>query len=127
MLCSVHRIGNGNSSGSMSRDDVLHAPTIDDPRLPRMAGGWTSRAIDLGWTTVNSGNAHFQEMNPLGSRILLDGNALTLFKLSSVLASLTLLFVLRKYKGAQLASWCVCMICTLVTFRWIILDSAVLG
>jgi predicted nicotinamide N-methyase len=37
----------------MSPDDVRHATTIDDPRLPRMAGGWTSRAIDLGWTTTN--------------------------------------------------------------------------
>jgi len=37
----------------MSHDVSTHAPTIDDPRLPRMAGGWTSRAIDLGWTTIN--------------------------------------------------------------------------
>jgi len=82
--------------------------------------------IDLLWTTFSSTESHFHEMNPLGNRFLLDGAFLAAFKGISLFAGITLLFVLRKYKGAQVASWWACMICTLVTFRWIVLDSAML-
>ncbi|PAY15947.1 hypothetical protein CKO51_29335 [Rhodopirellula sp. SM50] len=83
--------------------------------------------IDLFWTTIKSTESHFHEMNPLGNQILLNGDSLTAFKVISVLVSLLLLFFLRQYKGAQLASWWGCLVCTLVTFRWIVLDSAMLG
>lgn len=32
--------------------DSTPPTTPTDPRLPQLAGGWTSRAIDLGWTLV---------------------------------------------------------------------------
>lgn len=83
--------------------------------------------IDLAWTTVQSQEFHFQEMNPLGHQILLSANSLVPFKIVSVLTCITLLFFLRKYYGAQLASWWICMICTLIAFRWIVLDSAMLA
>ena len=83
--------------------------------------------IDLLWTTVRSTEFHFHEMNPLGSRLLLEGDSLAAFKVISLASSIVVLFILRKYKGAQLASWWACMICTLVTFRWIVLDSAMLS
>ncbi|MCS7469295.1 hypothetical protein NZK35_21810 [Stieleria sp. ICT_E10.1] len=83
--------------------------------------------IDLFWTTIKSTETHFHEMNPLGNQILLNGDSLTAFKVISVLVSLTVLFFLRQYKGAQHASWWGCLICTLVAFRWIVLDSAMLG
>ena len=84
--------------------------------------------IDLFWTTVRSSNFHFQEMNPLGSQLLHDGSSPFVFKIATTMAvSVLLLFVLRRYRGAQVASWWMCMVCTLLTFRWIVLDSAILS
>lgn len=83
--------------------------------------------IDLFWTTARSGSLHFQEMNPLGSQLLLDGVSPLAFKVTTLAVSVLLLFVLRRYRGAQLASWWMCMVCTLLTFRWIVLDSAILS
>lgn len=73
------------------------------------------------------GRLHFQEMNPLGSQLLLDGVSPLAFKVTTLAVSVLLLFVLRRYRGAQLASWWMCMVCTLLTFRWIVLDSAILS
>lgn len=83
--------------------------------------------VDLLWTTTMSTEVHFQEMNPVGNHFLLEGASLTAFKVVSLASALALLFFLRKFKGAQLASWWTCMVCTLVTFRWIVLDSAMLS
>jgi hypothetical protein len=83
--------------------------------------------VDLLWTTTMSTEVHFQEMNPVGNRFLLEGASLTAFKVGSLASALALLFFLRKFKGAQMASWWTCMVCTLVTFRWIVLDSAMLS
>lgn len=83
--------------------------------------------IDLLWTTTMSTEIHFQEMNPVGNHFLLEGTSLTAFKVVSLASALALLFFLRKFKGAQMASWWTCMVCTLVTFRWIVLDSTMLS
>lgn len=83
--------------------------------------------IDLLWTTVRSSSFHFQEMNPLGFQLLLDGSSPLAFKATTLAVSVILLFVLRRYHAAQLASWWMCMVCTLLTFRWIVLDSAILS
>ena len=83
--------------------------------------------IDLVWTTASSGNAHFEELNPLGSRLLLDGSSPLVFKVATLAVSVLLLFVLRRYRGAQMASWWMCMVCTLLTFRWLVLDSVILS
>lgn len=83
--------------------------------------------IDLLWTTFSSTESHFHEMNPVGNHLLVKGGSLATFKVISLAGAIALLFFLRKFKGAQLASWWACVICTLVTFRWIVLDSAMLG
>ena len=84
-------------------------------------------AVDLLWTTFKSAEIHFHEMNPVGNSLLQEGGSLMAFKVISLMSAIGLLFFLRKFKGAQLASWWGCMICTLVTFRWIVLDSAILS
>jgi hypothetical protein len=81
--------------------------------------------IDLAWTNMRTETSHFVEMNPLGSHILSEGSSPTWFKLLTLMFSVLLLFFLRRYRGAQIASWWMCLVCTLLIFRWIVLDSAV--
>jgi hypothetical protein len=83
--------------------------------------------IDLVWTQMRAETTHFTEMNPLGSQLLLDGGSPMLFKLGTLAVSIALLFRLRRFIGAQVASWWMCLICTLLAFRWILLDSAMLS
>ena len=82
-------------------------------------------AIDLVWTQARAGSLHFVEMNPLGSEMLLAGASPTIFKVATLAVSVLLLFSLRQFRGAQKASWWMCMVCTLLTFRWLVLDSAI--
>jgi hypothetical protein len=82
--------------------------------------------FDLLWTTAHAQNLHFQEVNPVGSRILADGISPLTFKLATLLVSLLLFVRLRRFRGVQVASWWMCFVCTLVTFRWLLLKSTFL-
>ncbi|MHB8866168.1 MAG: hypothetical protein ACYC6N_27610 [Pirellulaceae bacterium] len=83
--------------------------------------------LDLFWTNMRASDLHFRELNPLGSHLLADGVSPTVFKLTAVAVSVVLLLGMRRFRGAQTASWWLCLICTLVTFRWLMLDSAFLN
>ena len=84
-------------------------------------------AFDLFWTTSHARNGHFQELNPFASAFLTDGASPWLFKVGAVAMSVLLLFSLRRFRGAQIASWWMCFVCTLLTFRWLLLDSSFLS
>ncbi len=79
--------------------------------------------FDLGCTLVAQQAGGFTEMNPLGSRIVENPLLLITFKLTTLLLACTILFVLRRYRGAQVASWWMCLLCTVLTFRWITYNS----
>lgn len=84
-------------------------------------------AFDLFWTTSHARHGHFQELNPLGQFFLAEGSSPVLFKVGAVTMSVLLLFSLRRFRGAQIASWWMCFVCTLLTFRWLLLDSSYLS
>jgi hypothetical protein len=48
---------------------------------------------------------------------------LSIFKATATLLSCSLLLFLRRHPRAQLASWWLCLVCTLLTFRWLVLNS----
>lgn len=83
--------------------------------------------FDLFWTTLHAGGDYFQELNPLASSLVGDTFSSATFKVSLVGMSLLLLFLLRRFRGAQIASWWMCFVCTLLTFRWLVLDSSILS
>ncbi|NLE39508.1 MAG: hypothetical protein GX621_15915 [Pirellulaceae bacterium] len=74
--------------------------------------------FDLACTLLARGSDGFVEINPLGSGLLEDPIMLAAFKVSSLLLGCGILLSLRRYRGAQIASWWLCLVCTILTFRW---------
>jgi hypothetical protein len=76
-------------------------------------------ALDLTWTILAHQAGQMLELNPLGSRLIDDPIKLIAFKTAATGMAVALLFSLRKYRKAQLAAWWVCLVCTLLTARWL--------
>jgi hypothetical protein len=79
--------------------------------------------LDLTWTLLASQAGQMQELNPLGSQLIHDPWLLAAFKIGMTIASCALLVALRKHHRAQVAAWWVCLILTVLTFRWLVLNS----
>jgi uncharacterized protein YeaO (DUF488 family) len=71
-------------------------------------------AIDLTWTILAHQAGEMIELNPIDNPL-----QLIAFKGAATGLAVGLLFFLRKYRKAQLAAWWVCLICTLLTARWL--------
>ncbi len=80
-------------------------------------------AIDLTWTILAYQAGEMLELNPLGSQLIHDPLKLIAFKCAATGMGVGLLFFLRKYRKAQLAAWWICLICTLVTARWLTMSQ----
>ena len=78
--------------------------------------------LDLTWTILAHQAGQMLELNPLGSRLIDDPMKLIAFKGAATGLAVVLLFALRKYRQAQLAAWWVCLVCTLLTARWLTLS-----
>ncbi len=79
--------------------------------------------FDLACTLVAQQAGGFTEMNPLGSELVENPALLTMFKLTTLLMACGILYALRRYHGAQVASWWMCLLCTVLTFRWLTYNS----
>ena len=75
--------------------------------------------LDLTWTILAHQAGQMLELNPLGSHLIENPLHLVAFKAGATGLAVGLLFVLRKYRRAQLAAWWVCLVCTLLTARWL--------
>lgn len=63
------------------------------------------------------------ELNPLGAHLLANPAMLAVFKLTTFAVVCLILLSLRGYRGAQVASWWMCMVCTILTYRWVTFNS----
>jgi hypothetical protein len=79
--------------------------------------------FDLALTLFAQRTGSLFELNPLGSHLMADPVALIAFKLSTLTIVCIILLSLRRYRGAQIASWWTCLICTVLTFRWVTFNS----
>jgi len=79
--------------------------------------------LDLVWTVLASQAGHMRELNPLGSHLIHDPVQLVYFKFGSTGMGVAVLFTFRRFQRIQLAAWWACLICTLVTFRWLTFNS----
>lgn len=80
-------------------------------------------ALDLAWTLLAAQAGQIRELNPLASRWVKDPQALLAFKTAATLVGCGLLFALRRHPRAQVAAWWLCLLCTVLTFRWIVFNS----
>lgn len=64
-----------------------------------------------------------RELNPLGSRLIDDPVQLSAFKIATTLLCCTLLYALRGHATARTAAWWLCLVCTVLTFRWLVANS----
>ncbi len=83
--------------------------------------------FDLALTLVAQQAGGFMELNPLGAKLAAHPAYLAAFKLTALLGSCLILMMLRKYRGAQTASWWLCLLCTILTFRWLTYNSMFLS
>ena len=79
--------------------------------------------FDLGCTSVAEQAGGFLELNPLGNRMAGEPLALAAFKITTLIVACGILLTLRKYRGAQAASWWMCLVVTVVAFRWLTYNS----
>jgi hypothetical protein len=106
-------------------------PTLGIDATPQMihALNWSLffaaafSSIDLIWTILAASTNQIRELNPIGSQWIGNPRHLAGFKISVTFSCLALLWLLRKHKRAQIAAWWVCLILTLVTIRWLTLNS----
>ena len=80
-------------------------------------------ALDLIWTLIVSRAGDMKELNPLGAALMDDPFALIAMKTIATLTAVVLLFGLRQYRVAQQGAWWACLICTLLTVRWLTFNS----
>jgi hypothetical protein len=84
-------------------------------------------ALDLAWTILAAQAGQMRELNPLGDGLIDDPYRLIAFKSSATLLSCGLLIALRHHHIARLAAWWLCLVCTILTFRWLAFNSMFLG
>ncbi|MBT4887152.1 MAG: hypothetical protein HON07_08050 [Planctomycetaceae bacterium] len=79
--------------------------------------------LDLIWTLLASSANALTELNPIGSQLIHNPIGLLAFKTLVTMGVIGILFVLRGHRVAQRGAWWACLICTLVTVRWLTFNS----
>jgi hypothetical protein len=79
--------------------------------------------FDLVCTLMAIHTGMFRELNPVASQFTSSPLTVVIFKLAAMAAGVGLLWRLRQYSGAQTAAWWMCLVCTLVVFRWLTFHS----
>jgi hypothetical protein len=79
--------------------------------------------FDLACTLFATTASDFLEVNPFGERLLSKPWMLSTFKLTATVLGVGILWSKRSYLGAQQAAWWMCLVLTLVTVRWVAVQS----
>jgi len=80
-------------------------------------------ALDLVWTLLAAQAGQMRELNPIGSHLIGDPRHLIGFKIGATLPSIGILWLLRRYKQAQVAAWWICLFVTFLMLRWLSVNS----
>ncbi len=79
--------------------------------------------FDLVCTLLAIHTGMFRELNPVASQLTSSPLTMVFLKFASLTIGVGLLWRLRQYSGAQTAAWWMCLVCTLVVFRWLTFHS----
>jgi hypothetical protein len=80
-------------------------------------------AFDLACTMFANQGGGLMELNPIGNGFMDKPIALIGLKLSATMVSALILFQLRPYRIAQVTSWWLCLVCVMLTLRWVMFNS----
>lgn len=84
-------------------------------------------AFDLVATLVMHFTGGFIEVNPIADSMISMPVVLVLFKVFMTGLAAAILLRLRFYHGTQVASWWICLLLTLLTCRWVAVESLLLA
>jgi len=79
--------------------------------------------FDLVATLLTESAGGFTELNPITGSLLKSPVLLAGFKLAATCLAVGILWHRRKYAGVQQAAWWMCLLLTLVTIRWVTIQS----
>jgi len=105
-----------NQGQTISKESVRGAEIA----LLLMAG---MSVVDLVWTIVAGQAGVMREVNPLAAGFIDSPMALAAFKVTATALGFALLYALRTKPRGQEVTWWMCLVCVLVTFRWVMFDS----
>lgn len=97
-----------------------------------LGAGFSSKALllmlamsvlDLTWTILALQAGAMSEVNPLAGQFAGSPIQLTLFKIVATGGALGILYAWRLQPKIQKATWWMCLVCILLTFRWVMFDS----
>ncbi|HUG91793.1 MAG TPA: DUF5658 family protein [Planctomycetaceae bacterium] len=80
-------------------------------------------AFDLGSTVLGGASGIMTELNPMAGGLVKSPAALSAYKLALTVVGAGILIGLRRQPRAQVASWWLCLVCTLLAFRWVSFHS----
>lgn len=126
MIMSVFAIGHLMSNppnGGKVPDEIEESPDVEKIVIRSLKLVVALSLLDLIWTLLASQAGTMRELNPVGGRLINDPTMLILFKVVMTGLAAGLIFKLRYYRRAQLASWWACLILTLLTIRWLTFNS----
>ena len=79
--------------------------------------------IDLIWTILAGQAGIMREVNPVATAYMDSPRQLAIFKVVATSCGLSILYFWRHKPVMQQATWWMCLVCVLVTFRWVVFNS----
>lgn len=79
--------------------------------------------LDLVWTTVCTQAGAMTELNPVATLFTHSPAQLAMFKFAATGVSFAIFYFFRSRRQVQQAAWWMCLVCVLLTFRWVVIDS----
>ena len=81
--------------------------------------------LDLTWTILAGQAGVMKEVNPIAAEMIDSPLQLAVFKIVTTSIGLGILYFWRNRHQIQFATWWVCLVCVLLTFRWVVFDSVI--
>lgn len=82
-------------------------------------------AVDLAWTILAGQAGVMREVNPLAAGLIHSPLHLAILKVTATSLGCGILYACRHSHQVQNATWWMCLVCVLLTFRWVVFNSVI--